>query len=113
MSGYLGLAASLQLTAELSSQVITDRMHEVTDRCCVALESAGGRIVSAREDDHWSGIIACEFDGQKCDSLQRACLSEEVVVNTRDGRLRVSPHLYTDDSDIERLTHVLRRAVAN
>lgn len=113
MAGFLGFAASLQMTAELTSRKIADRLKDVTDRCCEAVESVGGRVVSAREHDHWSGIIACEFEGQQCSALQRACLEKGVVINTRDGRLRLSPHLYTDDSDIDRLTDALREAVAN
>ncbi len=113
MVGLLGLAASLQLTAGLSSEVIASRLREVTDNCCRQLESIGGQVASVRSDAHWSGIIACEFAGQKSSSLQRACLRENVVVNTRNGRLRISPHLYTDESDINRLAKALRCVVAN
>ncbi len=113
MAGLLGLAASLRLTAELSSPLIATRLKDVTDWCCQGLQSIGGRVVSARDDAHWSGILACEFPGRTSSTLQRACLKEQVVVNTRDGRLRLSPHLYTDESDIDRLIGVLRSATAN
>ncbi len=113
MAGYLGLAASLQLTAGFSSDVIATRLKEVTDLCCEQLESIGGQVVSCREEEHWSGIIACEFAGRTGSVLQRACLREQVVVNTREGRLRISPHLYTDATDIDRLIEVLRSATAN
>ncbi|MCA9028787.1 MAG: aminotransferase class V-fold PLP-dependent enzyme [Planctomycetaceae bacterium] len=113
MSGYLGLAASMQLTAEFSSDEIARRLKGVTDRCCDQLMSIGGHVVSVRSDKHWSGIIACEFEGHKSAALQRACLQKGVVVNTRNGRLRISPHLYTNESDIMRLRDTLRSVIAN
>ncbi len=113
MAGYVGLAASLRLTAPFSVEALADRLRDVTGRCCEQLERVGGRVVSVRDDAHWSGIIACEFSGQDSGLLRRACLRKNVVVNTRDGRLRVSPHLYTSEDDIERMAAAIAGELPN
>ncbi|MGD9857764.1 MAG: aminotransferase class V-fold PLP-dependent enzyme [Planctomycetaceae bacterium] len=113
MSGFIGLAASLNLTAPYSSEELASVLREVTDRCCERLEEIGGTVISARDDAHWSGIIACDFPGQDMVALQRACLKQHVVVNKRDGHLRVSPHVYTNPGDIDRLIDALQRHLAH
>jgi selenocysteine lyase/cysteine desulfurase len=113
MPGFVGLAASMQLTSAFVTDELARTLRAITDDCCERLESIGGRIVSAREPDHWSGIIACEFAGRDCQAIRRTCLGQHVVVNTRDGFLRVSPHVYTDESDIQRLVAAIEKALTN
>ncbi|MBX3438703.1 MAG: aminotransferase class V-fold PLP-dependent enzyme, partial [Planctomycetaceae bacterium] len=111
MGGFVGLAASLQLTSAFTSEELSRVLRRVTDVCCERLAEIGGRIVSVRDEAHWSGIIACEFDGQDLAALQRVCLKEHVVVNRRDGRLRISPHIYTREEDVERLVYAIKWAL--
>jgi selenocysteine lyase/cysteine desulfurase len=71
------------------------------------LESIGAEVASDRSPEHCSGIVSFELPGHSPRDLQRACRDRDVVVNSRDGRLRVSPHAYSSSGDIDRLIDVL------
>ena len=103
MVGLVGLGASLELLIELSVEKIGRRLIEVTDRLCERLERAGANVASSREVGRASGIVAFDWPGIDPQVVKRRLLRRNVVVNCRDGRLRVSPHAYTNDEDLERL----------
>lgn len=113
MPGFVGLAASMELTSEFTSQELAASLHAITDQCCERLEAVGATVISARDGDRWSGILACEFAGRDSGEIRRECLRQKVVVNTRDGRLRISPHVYTTEEDIERLAAAIATVVPN
>jgi selenocysteine lyase/cysteine desulfurase len=110
MVGLLGLGASLELTASIPSDVLSRRLRDVTDACCVGLEAVGGRVVSVREASCWSGILACDFPGRDAHRIRRHCLAAGVVLNVRDGWVRLSPHVYTSADDIDRLLTAVHSA---
>jgi cysteine desulfurase / selenocysteine lyase len=106
--GFIGLGASLDLLADTGIAAIGNRLLEITNLCCQRLESIGAKIVNPRENaDHCSGIVTFELPG--CDSLalRKHCYSRHVALAQRAGRLRISPHAYINDEDIERLVAVL------
>ncbi len=111
MVGVLALGASLQLLADsgLSAErsAIADRVLAVTDYACRELEQAGARILSQRTGPRRSGIVAFDVPGQDPDAFRQACLDAGVVLSCRGGKLRISPHAYTNAEDIERLTRVV------
>ncbi len=107
MVGFVGLSASLGLTAGLETDVVEQRLQEVTAMCCERLRTMGAEIASRRAGDEWSGIIAFDLPGYHPEERKRHCLRQGVVLNARDGRLRISPHLYTSLDDIDRLAAAL------
>jgi len=114
MAGHLALGASLRLLASMGlgtdTSALADRVLAVTDYAASRLEAIGAAIKSRREPPHRSGILAFELPGQNPVDLRRRCLQAGVVLSVRSGNLRISPHAYNDESDIERLVEVLSSA---
>lgn len=108
MVGLLGLGASLDLLFELSIDAIGERLIEVTDRLCARLTAAGAKVASCREPGRASGIVAFEWPDRDPQAVKSRLLRHDVAVNCRDGRLRVSPHAYTNEADIDRLIEGLQ-----
>jgi selenocysteine lyase/cysteine desulfurase len=103
MVGLLGLGASLDLLGEYGTAAISERLLALTDLLCERLARVGAVIASAREPGRKSGIVSFEMPGRDPQQLRRRLQSLGVVVNCRGGRLRASPHAYTNAEDIERL----------
>lgn len=107
LAGICGLSASLKWLSEFGTAAISKRLIEVTDQLCDSLEVAGAEIASDRTDAHKSGIVSFSLAGNDPNELLKRYLAAGVVVNSRGGRVRVSPHAYTNREDIERLIAAL------
>ena len=57
------------------------------------------------EEKHRSSIIA--FNCKPLDGLYKKLRTEQIVLARREGSIRVSVHLFNDESDIDRLISVL------
>jgi selenocysteine lyase/cysteine desulfurase len=105
--GFVALAASLDLLARYPVEDISRRVLELGDLACRRLEEIGAKIASSRDRAHASGIISFTLDYDEPGRLKRLCKERGVVLNFRDGRLRVSPHAYNNEEDVERLIEAL------
>ncbi len=108
MAGFIGLAASLELLLRYGQEAIGQRVLEITDLACRRLSAAGAIIESDRTGTRRSGIVSFRLPDRDPDALRRQCHQRQVVLSCRAGRLRISPHAYNDESDIDRLIDALR-----
>jgi cysteine desulfurase/selenocysteine lyase len=109
MAGVAGLEAALRLVLRFGIAEISARLLEVTDRLCQRLESeCGAVIVSQRDTERRSGIVAFDLPGCDLRRVRRSARDAGVVLNVRGGHLRVSPHVYTNDADVDRLMVTLQ-----
>jgi selenocysteine lyase/cysteine desulfurase len=109
MVGFAGLRASLELLMSLDIAAIGERILAMTDFACSRLSEAGAKISSHRDNpDHSSGIVLFEWPGRDPQSVRRQLLDRKVLISCRAGKLRISPHAYCNESDIERLVAGLK-----
>jgi cysteine desulfurase/selenocysteine lyase len=108
MIGMLGFGASLDLVLELGGEAIAAAILDITDRACDRLAAIGAKIVSDRRPEHSSGIVAFELAGRDPLALKKHCLTRQVVLSCRAGRLRISPHAYNNEADLDRLVEALQ-----
>jgi selenocysteine lyase/cysteine desulfurase len=109
--GIAALGASLELLLGYGMDRIAGRVLEVTDRLCERLRSAGCQVVSDRTGENRSGIVAVDVPGVSPLEFKRRCRTAGVVVNNREGHVRLSPHAYGSDDDIARLVDIVKRPV--
>jgi selenocysteine lyase/cysteine desulfurase len=112
MAGMLALGASLDLLLELGLERLSAAILDITDRACERLREIGAIIVSDRRLEHRagqqrSGIIAFELADRDPLAVKKHCLTRQVVLSCRSGRLRISPHAYNNEEDVERLVEAL------
>ncbi|MAD80473.1 MAG: aminotransferase class V-fold PLP-dependent enzyme [Pirellulaceae bacterium] len=110
--GMIGLAASLQTLIDFGltpqSSPIAERVLEVTDYACQRLAAIGADVASCRESDHRSGIVAFSPPAGDPVEVRRRCLDNGVVLSFRGGWLRISPHAYCNEDDVDRMIAVLQ-----
>lgn len=108
MVGFLGLAASLELLLDIGVEAIATRILQYTDLACRRLAEAGAVVVSSREADGGSGIVSFDLPGRDPQAVRTAGRQQGVALSCRGGRLRISPHAYNDEADLERLLGLIQ-----
>jgi selenocysteine lyase/cysteine desulfurase len=108
VGGISALGASLALLLEIGIPAVGARILELTDHLCQRAAAAGFEVFSSRPVDDRSGIVSLVVPGREPRDLVRRCKEEQIVVNQRSGRLRVSPHCYNTPAELDHLVEVLR-----
>ena len=108
MPGIYGLAASLELLQEIGIENICEHVLGLTDRLVEGVRHKGYRVISPREPGAASGIVAFASPTHDHHAVQQHLEKEHrIIIVVRDGRLRVSPHLYNSPDEIDRLIELL------
>lgn len=96
----------MEMMAEWGSQTVVGRLGMLTARLAEALDGAAVEIPQARvRAPH---ILSLTFRGGMPAGLIENLAAQNVHAAPRLGRLRVSPHVYNDEADIDRFVAVLR-----
>ncbi len=95
------LGAAVDLLLEIGPSVIESRLFELTDRLAEALRRQGAEIISPWENDARSGIVVFRGAGDP-QGMANALDQRGFVVRVRGGGIRVAPHIYTSENDIDR-----------
>lgn len=108
----LALGASLKMLLDFGVENLSAAVLEISEHACDKLESVGAKIISDRRPHHRngeqrSGIIAFEIPGREPMALKRYAGQQKVVFGCRAGRLRISPHAYNNEEDLDRLVEAL------
>jgi selenocysteine lyase/cysteine desulfurase len=108
VGGIHALGASLEMLLGIGIPQIADRIIELTDDLCRKAMAAGLEVFSSREPGERSGIVSLlPPPGVEPRTLVRRCRDAGIVINLRGGRLRVSPHCYNTEDEIDRLVRSL------
>jgi selenocysteine lyase/cysteine desulfurase len=107
MVGMIGLCESVKILTEYGPEAIAGRIVELTDIACRRLSDLGCTIFSDRSPEHRSGIVVFERPGCDPSAARQFCLDQGVVLSSRGGRLRISPHAYNNSEDIDRLVEAI------
>ena len=113
MAGITALGASIELLTSFGltkhHSPVADRLLAITGEACQRLHEMNATVVSVRDQEHASGIVAFELPDQDPHVVRKRCLSAGVTISCRAGRLRISPHAYNNSQDIERLIQAMQK----
>lgn len=107
MCGLMGMGATLELLESLGGANIAAAVLAVTDYACERLAAAGYRVVSPREVGQGSGIVSFEYPAPDLLAVRKHCVASGVALACRSGRIRISPHAYNNEADVDRLIEAL------
>jgi selenocysteine lyase/cysteine desulfurase len=108
--GAIGLGASLDLLLSTGIERIWSHVDALCDRLAGGLSSIdGARVLSDRTSDGRSGITSFVVDGQSPVDTATALIGMDFVCAARGGGVRISPHGYNDESEIDALVEAVER----
>ena len=108
-AGIVGLGESIKLLLEVGMEEVERRVLYLTDLLVEGLKEKGHRVISPRGEREKSGIVS--FVPQRADprKVYKSLKALGVLVSLRGGAIRVSPHFYNSEEDIEALLDALER----
>ena len=115
MVGTLGYGASLELLQNLGVSTtvspVADQILAYTQSARSQLKELGAEIHGSSDVEHLSGITSFTIPNVDLAQLRSECMNIGVVLSHRDGRLRISPHAYNNQEDLERLLNLIRNSI--
>jgi selenocysteine lyase/cysteine desulfurase len=100
----------MELLADWGCAAVAARLRLLTGRLADGLRDCGVGVPDAAvRAPH---ILSLAFPGGMPERLIERLAAEHVYVAPRIGRMRISPHVYNDEEDIDRFIAVFRRLYA-
>lgn len=99
----------MEMMADWGAAAIVQRLAMLTERIAAGVRGIGVHVPASHlRAPH---IVSLAFDGGMPAGLVEGLASEGVYVAPRLGRMRISPHVYNDEADVDRFVEVLARRV--
>jgi selenocysteine lyase/cysteine desulfurase len=101
---FYGLEQSLKLLTETGLDKIDSYLEGLTDHLCEMFAGRDYDILSSRAPGEKSAIVCIKHRGGiHCSDIAKTLQAENIIVSPRNDRLRIAPHFYNNQEDIERL----------
>jgi selenocysteine lyase/cysteine desulfurase len=102
-------AIGMEMMASWGADAVVKRLSALTQRMSDGLAGVNLRLPDVRfRAPH---ILCLGFLSDVLGRLIPALASEQVYVASRLGRMRVSPHVYNDEADVDRFVAAMKRAL--
>ena len=104
LPGTFAWGASLDLLNTAGMDAVAGRIKHLTDRLADGFERKGWTVVSPRDGGAWSGIVAVTSPQHDPAAVAKSLLKDHRIETcVREGRLRVAPHFYNTDEQVEQV----------
>ena len=99
-------AIGMEMMAGWGNEAIVERLSMLTDRLAEGLANTGVRVIDRKlRAPH---LLSLAFPKGMAPDLPKKLAAESVYAAPRLGRLRISPHVYNDEEDVDRFVEVFR-----
>ena len=100
-------AVGMEMMAGWGNEPIVARLSMLTDLLADGLANSGVRVIDKKlRAPH---VLSLAFPKGMAPDLPKKLAAENVYAAPRLGRLRISPHVYNDEEDVDRFVEVLRK----
>jgi len=100
-------AIGMEMMAEWGNEAVVGRLSMLTGRLADGLANLDVRLPDAKlRAPH---ILSVAFPRGMAEDLPQRLAAENVHAAPRLGRLRISPHVYNDEEDVQRFVDVFRK----
>ena len=109
--GVFALGATLELFHSLGREAVWRRVAENVEGVRAVLRKHGGDVTADRSSCFDSPIVTAAFPGLDVSDLAVRLRQSRIALAARKGRLRVSPHFYTNQQDLDAFDRALAEAL--
>lgn len=104
-------ALGMEYVTDLGRANVEGALTALTERISERLAEFGNRVSLLGRPLRAPHLLSLGFPRGMPDGLVERLAQDNVYAAPRIGRLRVSPHVYNDDEDVDRLVRALRKVV--
>lgn len=108
LTGIHAMGASIDLLLATGVDRIWSHVSALGDHLCEGLASAGATVLSDRSPAGRSAIVTFAVDGADHQAFSDALRREGIVCAPRAGGIRVSPHGYSTEDDVDAVVAAVR-----
>ncbi len=108
MPGLQAFAASVGLLMEIGPEAVSARILDRAEAVRETARSAGWTVCGSNRPEDRSGIVPLTKAGVDPNAFARDVRERGIALACRRERVRISPHIYNDAADLERLGEALR-----
>ncbi len=109
--GVHGLGGSLDLLLAAGAAAIEARVLALAERAAAGLTACGLRLAAPRRAGETSGIVTATHPTIAAQTLVDRLLEQRIVTAARAGRLRIAPHFYNTEDEIDRCLAAINQAI--
>jgi len=104
---FRGAAEALKMILNFGIENIETRILKITDHLIESIKNLGLKLQTPEELQYRSGIVNFKID--KPNEVAQSLNRKGVIVSARSHGLRVSPHFYNTEEEIDKLTEEIRK----
>ncbi len=108
--GCFGQRAAIEFLLEVGIEKIAPTVLARADQLERGVRAKGYEVMVARTRENGSGILSFRHPSVDCRTLVSDLRRNKITAAPRQGWVRVSPHFYIGEEDIEQVLRVLPRA---
>lgn len=106
--GMIGMNEALKYFLELGVENIFNHILEIQNAFIVRLDKSKYKIESEMSPEHRSNILIFSHHNNTLNKeIQKKLEENNIYIAVREGYLRISPHIFNNYSDVEKLTSEL------
>lgn len=110
--GVAGVRAALEVVEAFGRENIEAEIRKTTDRLVDVLIGQGFTLHSSRAEGEWSGILSVTHPNKTPNQMAERLKQDQIITTVRDGKLRLAPHAYHTEAQIERIVASLASCVS-
>lgn len=110
--GIYGLKAALELMLKIGAKEIENYLLDLCEYIFKGLQELGFETLSPAKREEASAIVCCRHSKFTPEQFYKALLKEKIVCAPRCGWLRISPHFYINQADIDQLLTTLGKLIS-
>jgi selenocysteine lyase/cysteine desulfurase len=104
---FVGAAEAMKMLLDCGTENIKRRIIKLTDRLIDSVKDVGLKLQTPEERQCRSGIV--NFKIGKADKVTDKLNRKGIVVSARAHGIRVSPHFYNTEEEIDKLTEEIKK----